>query len=205
MKCIGFIILIGEGQNCSNFGRLDEDRAEGDNEKVESDDKSMEVVEEGMEVVEESMEVVEESTEDDNESKEEEDQRRMDYKLETSWEHPRSSWSGTEYNEDDSTQDSFDNASLRRLFAERRIQKCAARVIRYSSTYPHSQAGAIVSHANQSLEDLYSGGLGSHRNPWAPFTSEIDWKVAHWAKMCGPGSTAFSELLAIGGVSIILL
>ena len=62
-----------------------------------------------------------------------------------------------------------------------------------------------MSFAKQAVDDLYSSGLGSHCNPWAPFTSEIDWKVAHWAKMHGPGSTAFSELLAINGVSVIFL
>ena len=59
-----------------------------------------------------------------------------------------------------------------------------------------------MSYVYQSVDDLYSGGLGSHRNPWAPFTSEVDWKVAHWAKMRGPGSTAFSKLLAIDGISV---
>jgi len=56
-----------------NFGRLDEDRAEGCSENVESDGESMEVDEE-------STEVDEESTEDGDE-KEDADQRRMDYGL----------------------------------------------------------------------------------------------------------------------------
>ncbi|KAJ3859414.1 hypothetical protein EV359DRAFT_75619 [Lentinula novae-zelandiae] len=38
------------------------------------------------------------------------------------------------------------------------------------------------------------------KNRWAPFTSRMDWEVAHWAKMRGTGSTAFSDLLAIHGV-----
>lgn len=32
---------------------------------------------------------------------------------------------------------------------------------------------------------------------WAPFRSECDWKVAHWAKMRGPTSSATTDLLAI--------
>ncbi|KAI9448874.1 hypothetical protein BJY52DRAFT_1206479 [Lactarius psammicola] len=32
---------------------------------------------------------------------------------------------------------------------------------------------------------------------WAPFRSQCDWEVAHWAKMCGPTSSAVTELLAI--------
>ncbi|KAG2107644.1 uncharacterized protein F5147DRAFT_653176 [Suillus discolor] len=35
---------------------------------------------------------------------------------------------------------------------------------------------------------------------WAPFTSRIDYEVAHWAKTQGPGSTSFSDLLEIEGV-----
>ena len=38
-------------------------------------------------------------------------------------------------------------------------------------------------------------------NPFAPFLSKLDWEVARWAKLRGPGSTAFSELMAIEGVS----
>lgn len=39
-------------------------------------------------------------------------------------------------------------------------------------------------------------------NAYAPFTSRIDWEVARWAKLRGSGSTAFTDLLAIEGVSI---
>ncbi|KAH9913159.1 uncharacterized protein B0H18DRAFT_1126518 [Fomitopsis serialis] len=34
-------------------------------------------------------------------------------------------------------------------------------------------------------------------NPYAPFASKMDWEIAHWAKLRGSGSTAFSDLLAI--------
>lgn len=40
-------------------------------------------------------------------------------------------------------------------------------------------------------------------NPWAPFTSRVDWEVARWAKLRGSGSTAFSDLLAIEGVCFL--
>ncbi|KAH6906003.1 hypothetical protein BKA70DRAFT_1498918 [Coprinopsis sp. MPI-PUGE-AT-0042] len=33
-----------------------------------------------------------------------------------------------------------------------------------------------------------------------PFVSKMDWEIAKWAKLRGPGSTAFSELLQIEGV-----
>lgn len=34
-------------------------------------------------------------------------------------------------------------------------------------------------------------------NPYAPFTSRLDWEIAHWTKLRSSGSTAFSDLLAI--------
>ncbi|KAG2130431.1 uncharacterized protein EDB93DRAFT_1243290 [Suillus bovinus] len=37
-------------------------------------------------------------------------------------------------------------------------------------------------------------------NPYAPFNSWVDWEVARWAKLCGPTSTAFSDLLGINGL-----
>jgi hypothetical protein len=35
---------------------------------------------------------------------------------------------------------------------------------------------------------------------WAPFQSQRDWEIAHWAKMNGPTASAVTELLAIPGV-----
>jgi hypothetical protein len=39
-------------------------------------------------------------------------------------------------------------------------------------------------------------------NPWAPFSSQLDWEVARWAKMRSRTSTAVTELLAIPGVGV---
>jgi hypothetical protein len=38
-------------------------------------------------------------------------------------------------------------------------------------------------------------------NPFAPFLSKIESEIAQWAKLRGPGLTAFSELISIDGVS----
>ncbi|KAJ3719415.1 hypothetical protein C8R42DRAFT_584463, partial [Lentinula raphanica] len=40
-----------------------------------------------------------------------------------------------------------------------------------------------------------------NNNTWSPFMSERDFRIAHWAKMRGPGSNAVSELLNIEGVA----
>ncbi len=47
----------------------------------------------------------------------------------------------------------------------------------------------------------YMNSVNGQSDPWAPFASEIDWEVAKWAKLRGPSSTSFSDLLAIPGVS----
>lgn len=52
-------------------------------------------------------------------------------------------------------------------------------------------------HANVSYELEITQ---DERNPYAPFASQLDWEIAKWAKLRGPGSTAFGELMAIPGV-----
>ncbi|KAJ4483962.1 hypothetical protein J3R30DRAFT_3839006 [Lentinula aciculospora] len=73
----------------------------------------------------------------------------------------------------------------------------------YIVHYLDPRAGAPI-HSQSSFaseNDQYSQRLdGLNVNPWAPFISETDWRVAHWAKTRGPSSTALSELLAIDGV-----
>ena len=57
-------------------------------------------------------------------------------------------------------------------------------------------------HAAQSdgpLPQVESGG--SQENIWTLFTSRKEWELAQWAKLHGPGSTAFSKLLEIERVS----
>ncbi|KAJ7239693.1 hypothetical protein C8J57DRAFT_1438986 [Mycena rebaudengoi] len=49
--------------------------------------------------------------------------------------------------------------------------------------------------------DRYQSQLGDPNNVWAPFASKLDWELAQWAKLRGPGSTAFTELLKISGVA----
>ena len=38
-------------------------------------------------------------------------------------------------------------------------------------------------------------------NPFFPFASELDWRVARWAVKDGPGHNAFNRLLEVPGVS----
>ncbi|KAF8889565.1 hypothetical protein BD779DRAFT_1610960 [Infundibulicybe gibba] len=47
--------------------------------------------------------------------------------------------------------------------------------------------------------DRYIKTLAGGANQWAPFNSKLDWELARWAKLRGPGSTAVSDLLSIEG------
>ncbi|KAN0134256.1 hypothetical protein V8E53_008028 [Lactarius tabidus] len=44
---------------------------------------------------------------------------------------------------------------------------------------------------------LGNPGMPLAVSTWAPFHSQCDWEITHWAKMCGPLSSAMEELLAI--------
>jgi hypothetical protein len=68
--------------------------------------------------------------------------------------------------------------------------------------YPSERAGEeITDERSPSAEDQYSAALGRSNNIYAPFNSKVDWEVARWAKLRGYGSTAFTDLLKIDGVS----
>jgi hypothetical protein len=42
------------------------------------------------------------------------------------------------------------------------------------------------------------------QNPYAPFTSELDWRIARWTVKDNPGHKVFDRLLSIPGVSLVL-
>ncbi|KAG2131135.1 hypothetical protein BD769DRAFT_1355430 [Suillus cothurnatus] len=68
--------------------------------------------------------------------------------------------------------------------------------------YPDSQAGKPITRAEvQDANTAYGFSIGNAENPYSPFSSRMDWEIAQWAKLRGPSSTAFSDLLSIRGVS----
>ncbi|TFK45447.1 hypothetical protein OE88DRAFT_1214209 [Heliocybe sulcata] len=79
----------------------------------------------------------------------------------------------------------------------------AAETLRKSAAvehFPSNAAGKPLRHQDAALSEyhLYASQL---RTPsadiWSPFSSRLDWEVARWAKLRGPGSTALTELLRI--------
>ena len=61
--------------------------------------------------------------------------------------------------------------------------------------FPHVHPSAPLSIEQVSIFESVQNSLGG--SIWVPFQSQVDWEIAHWAKMCGPSSTALMELLAI--------
>ncbi|KAH8977551.1 hypothetical protein EDB86DRAFT_3067707 [Lactarius hatsudake] len=63
--------------------------------------------------------------------------------------------------------------------------------------FPHGSPGAPIpgtvqgSHVYQSSEETFESSV------WAPFRSQSDWEIAHWAKMHRPTSSAVTDILAI--------
>ncbi len=69
--------------------------------------------------------------------------------------------------------------------------------------YPGGNAGVVHSKTNMTENQKYKAKVGdtSQANAYAPFASCLDWEIAKWAKLRGPSSTAFTEMMAIDGVS----
>ncbi|KAH9479199.1 hypothetical protein JR316_0007785 [Psilocybe cubensis] len=68
----------------------------------------------------------------------------------------------------------------------------------------HAGAPIHTIHPDLTRYASYGEKVGSKENRWAPFSSEMDWKIAQWAKLQGPSATAFNELLEIGGLCSML-
>ncbi|KAL0955348.1 hypothetical protein HGRIS_001597 [Hohenbuehelia grisea] len=85
------------------------------------------------------------------------------------------------------------NAQLQRDGAERQLQY-TPHVVEFPG------AAGMPTGTLGSQNGLYASGIPTENNPYAPFLSRIDWEVAQWAKLRGPGSTALTELLQIPGV-----
>jgi hypothetical protein len=105
--------------------------------------------------------------------------------------------------ETDSTTGSVGKASRLRGGAEEILQKRPF-VVKFTK----GRAGAtfVNQHVDEdNLNASYTCNIANAKNPspFSPFSSKLEWDVAHWAKMRGPSSTAFNELIEIEGVSIV--
>ncbi|TFK72412.1 hypothetical protein BDN72DRAFT_928579 [Pluteus cervinus] len=70
--------------------------------------------------------------------------------------------------------------------------------------YPDDAAGKPIPAPSDEPAGASAGSGPQATNPWAPFRNRTEWEIARWAKLRGPTSTAFSELLQIFGVKELL-
>ena len=75
----------------------------------------------------------------------------------------------------------------------------------YVVKFKKGKAGAVyTNHRCVDENAAYTSQIGNQDNPFSPFSSKIEWAIAHWAKTRGPSSTAFTELMSIEGVCVDL-
>src|SRR6266850_510313 len=60
--------------------------------------------------------------------------------------------------------------------------------------FPTHSAGALIPGISHGIS-AYECQEGPVNSVWAPFASECDWDIAHWAKMRGPTSSVVGDLL----------
>ena len=81
-------------------------------------------------------------------------------------------------------------------------------VEKYSDKYPNSHAGEPLPNISSNTAGFAKYGskiVNSDTNPYAPFANKINWDIAKWAKLRGPGSNSLAELLAVEGVCVIII
>jgi hypothetical protein len=128
-----------------------------------------------------------------------------DADLEDGWEPDRSGASAaipTPSNSSNENLQPYGNLDSEEIAANRQVESRLddkSLTVRYSDSYPNRQAGAALKQ-KQPHDAKYCDMINGSTNPWAPFSSRMDWEIAKWAKLRGAGSTAFTDLLAIEGV-----
>ncbi|KAK7060730.1 hypothetical protein VNI00_000462 [Paramarasmius palmivorus] len=115
--------------------------------------------------------------------------------LENTWEPPRAAPSSVRYPDIDGDMDAEDVPRTAREVLEEQMRNSI-----FVESFPSVIAGAPIHQHRQNIDAHYQQSVNmSEENPYAPFNSKLDWEVARWAKLRGPGAVAFTELLQIEG------
>ncbi|KAF9529836.1 hypothetical protein CPB83DRAFT_924972 [Crepidotus variabilis] len=67
----------------------------------------------------------------------------------------------------------------------------------------YGEAGKVYSQSDTNGSHNYGNQIGGD-GVYGAFTSKLDWEVGKWAKLRGPSSTAFTELIEIEGIAELL-
>ena len=68
--------------------------------------------------------------------------------------------------------------------------------------FPHGSPGVPISQGSH-MDHMDCGA--SNNLIWAPFSSQCEWEIVYWSKMCGPTSSATVDLLVIPEVCLFFL
>ena len=142
--------------------------------------------------------------EDAEEAVEEED--ALNYQEEGSWEPPVRDEDDIDNDLEEEASELADETAPSGTSNIRAAQKRTQEQLRaktYVVRFPDPHAASPSSAKGSSAYQNYQAAVDPEgENPYHPFTTRLDWEIAHWAKMRGPGSTALTELLAIKEVSL---
>lgn len=72
-----------------------------------------------------------------------------------------------------------------------------------SSSETYANAGRVVREDTPILES-WAKKHGHADNPYFPFKNKVEWDIGRWAKMEGPGASAFDRLLGFDSVGLAL-
>ena len=148
-----------------------------------------------------------EADEDDFDMQEDEEEDAENLEAEHGWEPPVNEADRPVSGEGDPSDDRADHNNLDgEPGPDRRTQQRAHQQLRTRThvvPYPDSSAGAPTIPGDP-LAPVAPGEspLADPSNPYAPFRSRLEFELARWAKMRGPGSNAVTELLSIEGVRL---
>lgn len=70
-----------------------------------------------------------------------------------------------------------------------------------ASDVDHYPTAAKVLRSEEGVYERWSQKHGHATNPYHPFKTELEWEIARWAKLEGPGATSFDSLLKFKSVS----
>ena len=120
--------------------------------------------------------------------------------MEEGWEPPRDPPIGADEGATEDTEDTEvqDNG----LQARQAITPLTRSQDPIITQFPNGRAGRPLTKTTLAYSDYQTAlGPSAEENVYAPFRSCMDYEVACWAQLRGPGATAFTELLHIQGVS----
>ncbi|KAI0738669.1 hypothetical protein C8Q80DRAFT_1222483 [Daedaleopsis nitida] len=120
------------------------------------------------------------------------------------WEHPQRSPSPDTPQAGGDTEGAVESDASDRAAPQRAARHLRART--YVVQYPGDLAGSPIDKplAPSGYKAFEARVDASGTNPYAPSVSRMDWEVAKWAEMRGPGSTALTEHLEIENLACLL-